>query len=82
MSNGKVNITLSADAELVRRARDYAREHGTTLNQMIRDHMDRVTGGGSAVDAATQFSEVALHHPGRSPEGYRIDRDEIHARER
>ena len=37
-----MNITLSARDELIERAREYAREHGTSLNQLIRDHLERL----------------------------------------
>lgn len=31
------NVTLSVPDDLLEKAREYARKHGTTLNQMIRD---------------------------------------------
>ncbi len=33
-----MNITLSADPDLVRKSRRYAVEHGTSLNHLIRDY--------------------------------------------
>lgn len=82
MGESKVNITLSADARVVRRAREYASQHHTTLNQLVRDHMGQLTGGPTPEEAADRFVEVARQHAGRSPEGYRVDRDEIHQRQR
>ena len=72
------NITLSADAELVRRARAYALARQTTLNQMVRDYLVRIVGEKSPAEAAKQFVATALAHPGRSPSGWRFDRKKIH----
>ncbi|MEX0967019.1 MAG: DUF6364 family protein [Bacteroidia bacterium] len=35
------NVTLSMPVDLLRKSREYARRHGTTLNQMIRDLLKR-----------------------------------------
>lgn len=35
------NVTLSIPDELLARSREYAKKHGTTLNQMIRDLLKR-----------------------------------------
>ena len=76
----KVNITLSADAETVRKARQYASAHDTTLNQLVRDFMGRLTGDDTPLDAASEFARVARLNAGRSPDGYRFDRSEVHER--
>jgi hypothetical protein len=80
MGEPKVNITLSADANVVRRAREYANQHHTTLNQLVRDHLGQLTSGMTPDEAAAAFIEVARQQAGRSPDGYRFDRDEIHER--
>ena len=36
-----MNITLSIPNDVVENARAYAKRHGTSLNQMIRDHLKR-----------------------------------------
>ncbi len=38
-----MNITLSAEPEIVKEARAYAAKHGTSLNQIIRDHLASLT---------------------------------------
>lgn len=81
MTDSKVNITLSAEADLVRRTRDYASQHHTTLNQLVRDHMGQLTSGSTPEEAAASFIEGAQKHAGRSAEGYRFDRDQIHQRD-
>ena len=80
MRKNTVNITLSADAELVQKAREYAKAHHTTLNQLVREYMRRLTNSLSFEEAAAEFERVARNHPGRSAEGYRFDRDAVHER--
>jgi hypothetical protein len=61
-----MNITLSAQDELVEKARRYAGEHGTSLNQLIRDYLERLVGSVSAEDAAAEFVAVAREMGGDS----------------
>ena len=37
-----MNITLSADTNLIEKAREYANEHDTTLNKMVRVFLQSV----------------------------------------
>jgi hypothetical protein len=75
-----MNITLSADEKLIARARKYAEAHDTTLNQLIRDYMERITGGLDPEQAAREFVEIARTHAGRSEPGFRFDRNAVHQR--
>ncbi len=75
-----MNITLSADEETVRRTREYARLHGTSLNQLVRDYLRQLTAGDEGESAAKEFSQLALQHGGRSPAGFRFDREAAHRR--
>ena len=75
-----MNITLSADEKLIAKAREYAKDQGTTLNQLLRDYMARVTGEMSPQEAGAEFERLARSHCGRSPEGWKFDREEIHER--
>ena len=74
-----MNITLTADEALIKQARECARRRGTSLNNLIREQMRRLTSGGSE-GAAEEFVELALRHAGKSPRGYRFDRQEAHRR--
>ncbi len=76
----KVNITLSADEDVVHKARQYAATENTTLNQLVRDYMARLTGYTVGEDAASAFERHAQANAGKSPEGYRFNRDEAHQR--
>jgi len=75
-----MNITLSADAELIKKGREYARAHHTSLNQLVRDYLRRVTGGNDAEKAADEFLALANSMPGRSERGFKFSRDEIYDR--
>jgi hypothetical protein len=76
-----VNITLSADEAVVAKARAYARARDTTLNQLIRDYLERLTGQLEPEQAAAEFAELARSRPGRSEDGFRFDRRQAHARQ-
>jgi hypothetical protein len=51
------NITLSAREDLIQRARETAREHHTTLNQMFRDWLQTVDLGSSRTSAYRGFMQ-------------------------
>ncbi len=75
-----MNITLSADEKLIARARAYAREHNTTLNQVIRDYMERLTGQTDGDATAAEFAALAREHGGRPDREFKFDRQAIHDR--
>jgi hypothetical protein len=75
-----LNITLSADGDLIAKARAYAQARNTTLNQLVRDYLERLTGQIDPQRAAEEFAELARSRPGRSDEGYVFDRSALHAR--
>ena len=74
-----MNITLSADPAVIARAREYARRRNTTLNQLVREHLMRLTAATDAA-AADEFARLAREHAGQSPEGFRFDRESTHNR--
>jgi hypothetical protein len=75
-----MNITLSADDKLVARAREYARAHGTTLNQLVRDYLERITGHLNPEEAAEEFLRLTKLARGPVDPEYRFDRNAIHER--
>lgn len=77
-----INLTLTADEDQVAKARAYAHAHGTTLNQLIRDFLRRLTGQLDRQKAAEEFAELARHQAGRSDEGFVFRRDAVHERNR
>ncbi len=75
-----MNITLSADAKLIKKGREYAKAHNTSLNQLVRDFLRRVTGGSDVEKAADEFLNLAKTMPGYSENGFKFSRDAIYDR--
>jgi len=75
-----MNITLSADTKLIKKGREYARAHNTSLNQLIRDYLLRLTGECEAEKAADEFVRIASKLPGKSASGFKFSRDAIYDR--
>jgi hypothetical protein len=73
----QVNITLSIDEQLVARARKRAEALGKSLNQMIRDYLQKIAGGDDAEQSIMEFRELSGKGHSR---GWRFDRNEIHER--
>lgn len=74
------NITLSADDQLIADARAYAQAHDTTLNQLIREYLARISGQFDSDQAAAEFAALARTGAGRSAEDWAFDRGETHRR--
>jgi len=75
-----MNITLSADEKLIKRSRQFAAEHGTTLNDMIRNYLKKVAHMSDIERDAEEFAQLAKTQSGKSPDTFVFDRDEIHKR--
>jgi len=74
-----MNITLSADDEVVARARRVAESLGTSLNQLIRDYLAELASGSDADHDVAEFARLSKKSTGDSG-GWEFDRDELHAR--
>lgn len=72
-----VNVTLSIDEQTVARARKKAQALGKSLNQLIRDYLESLAGGGSPESSVEEFKRLSGQGNSR---GWRFDRDEIHER--
>jgi hypothetical protein len=72
-----VNITLSIDEQIVARARKKAEALGKSLNQVIRDHLQRLAGGDNPEQSIEEFKRLSGQGHSR---GWRFNRDEAHAR--
>ncbi len=75
-----MNITLSADKDLIEKSRAFARKHNTSLNQLVRNYLARLVAQGDLKEMALEFEHLALSDSGSSPEGYTFDRDELYSR--
>lgn len=72
-----VNLTLSVDEQTVARARKKAQALGKSLNQLIRDYLQRLAGGDDAERSIAEFRKLSGQGHSR---GWRFNRDEIHER--
>ncbi len=71
-----MNLTLSVDDALAERAREVARQQGTSLNALIRDYLEGLTGRLGGDEILTEF-EAMWAEPGSSG-GRRFKREELY----
>ena len=70
------NITLSADAELIQRAREKARREKTSLNQRFREWLAKYVQSEKVADSYSSLMEELAHvSPGKT-----FSRDELNER--
>ena len=74
-----MNITLSVDDELIRRARQKAEVLGTSVNQLVRDYLEQLAGVSDPVADAAEFTRLSRLSHGDS-KGWKFNREEIHER--
>jgi hypothetical protein len=73
----RINITLSVDEQAARRAREVAKQQGTSLNALIRDYIERLAGQGSGAERAQAIQRLWDEGAGHSG-GYRFRRDDAY----
>ena len=73
----QMNITLSIDEQLAARARKRAETLGKSLNQLIRDYLQKLVGGADPEQSIEEFRRLSGKGHSR---GWRFDRNEIHER--
>lgn len=74
-----MNVTLSIDEGLLARARELAHERGTSVNQLIRDYLERLTGGSGSADVMEQLERNWSEQAGHSG-GWKWNREELYDR--
>ena len=74
-----VNLTLSIDERLVRRARRRAEAMGKSLNQLVREYLERLSGNDDAERDVEELRRLSAESRGRS-HSWRFDRDQLHER--
>ena len=72
-----MNITLSVDEQLVERARKRADALGKSLNQLVRDYLQKLAGGDDPDKSIAEFRRLSGKGHSR---GWKFNRDEIHER--
>ncbi len=73
-----MNITLSADKKIIEKARMYARKQNTSLNNLVREYLKKITDHADADKAAEEFESIALEYGGKSGRDYKFNREEIY----
>ena len=71
-----MHLTLSVEDGLVERAREVARQQGTSLNALIRDYLEGLTGQLGGDEILTEF-EAMWAEPGNSG-GKPFKREELY----
>lgn len=74
-----VNLTLSVDEKTIERARDAAQAMGTSLNQLVRDHIERLSGADQRLADHDTFEARAIAGKGRL-NGWKFDREQANSR--
>jgi hypothetical protein len=72
-----MNITLSADEKIIKRAHKAAQTMGMSLNQAVRDDLEQLAAGEEGLDAELEALR-SLAGRGNSG-GQRISRDELYS---
>ncbi len=72
-----MNVTLSIDEQTVTRARQKAEALGTSLNQLIRDYLQKLAGGDDPERSIAEFKRLSGQGNSR---GWKFNRGEIHER--
>jgi len=75
-----MNITLSADQQLIDEARRYAKKQNTSLNNLIRGYLQAIGSEKDRASKADEFAKLAKQFSGKSPEGFRFNRESIYDR--
>ena len=71
------NLTIAVDEELLRRARALAHKQGTSVNALLRKHLETLVGEQPGDLVADELLMLMLQHGGRSG-GRKILRDELY----
>jgi len=74
-----MNITLSVDERLVRQARKKADALGKSLNQLVREYLERLAGSDDADRDVVELRQLSRKSRGRARH-WRFDRAELHGR--
>jgi predicted transcriptional regulator len=72
-----MNLTISLDDDLLRRARELARQRGISLQELLREQLRRLVGPREPAEVADELLELLENHAGRSG-GRKIRRDEAY----
>jgi len=74
-----MNVTLSIDDEVIRKARRRAEVLGTSVNQLVREYLEDLAGKTDPEADAAEFERLSRGAKGNS-RGWKFQRDELHER--
>ncbi len=74
-----MNLTLSVDEQILKRARKTARAMGKSVNQLVREYLEQLANTNEAQRDIEELRRLSAEGKGHSG-GWKFDRDEIHAR--
>ncbi len=74
-----MNLTLSVDERVLRKARKAVQGMGMSLNQAVRHFLEDLAGSDSAERDVAELRELSARADGHS-RGWRFDREETHDR--
>ncbi len=74
-----MNITLSVNDAVVKRARRHAEAIGTSVNQLVREYLEQLAGMRKPEADAEEWERLSREAKGNS-RGWKFNRDEIHER--
>jgi antitoxin component of RelBE/YafQ-DinJ toxin-antitoxin module len=75
------NITLAVDENVLADARRYAAARGTTVNALVRSHLEQLARHEQRVkDAIRELREMSENSEGRLGPDYRWNREELYDR--
>ena len=75
------NITLAMDDEVLDKVRTYAAEHKTTVNAIVREHLEKIASEkDKRAEARRQLKQLAETSTGRIGPDYVWNREELYDR--
>ena len=74
-----MNITLAVDDEIIESARRTADSLGTSVNKLVRDYLEQLSGKSDPALDAAEFERLSMAANGHS-RGWKFNREEIHDR--
>jgi hypothetical protein len=76
-----VNLTLAVDEGTVERAREVARQQGTSLNALVREYIELLANQGTGDELLSEFQELWAEidrSTSGSNRGYKFDREQLY----
>ena len=72
-----MNVTISLDDELIRKARRQAAALGTSVDQLVREYLESLAGTRDPDAQAAEFERLSRVSRGNS-RGWKFNREELH----